>query len=351
MIIYKRFGDKNLSKKELIFNTILRCLIPSILFFLVETSFWIIGGVYAIWCLNNGKHLYSFVIWGIDDKIPIIPEFLIFYVPALVIWTIGVMYIFLVRGENVYWKFLSISFIVFFISLVLYLIFPADSKDTLATWGVQQLKGRDDFFARNMFNTLGGNGEPIGFSAYHSNFPSMHCSCTILVLFGMCSNFFSDKVYKNMSKWRWYIHLTNAIFFVYTILVCASTFILKQHFFVDWILSLSICVIVWNCYNFSSNYLKKRNINRPNIIQQFFTSLSITCNLSTISSYPCAYSWSKKVNFLVNEKIKKKSSMIVFDLFVMIIIAIVAAALILIPTLFGSDFPLHLYKDFQPIQV
>ena len=193
--------------------------------------------------LNSGCYPI-FTLETCDYNIPLIPWFNIFYLTAVPTWTVLPIFIYLIYGPRRYAKLLSREIFVFIICSIVALLFPVSCQPIL-DYADQVMIDKFGFWNDIQKWMLSTNHSPF------LSFPSNHCVCQILLLYAVIDFNFIDKTNKNDStktkiiKWT----LTTILCF-FTVMVCTSTYVLKVHFFVDWIPSFIICTFVWVAMHF-----------------------------------------------------------------------------------------------------
>ncbi len=181
-----------------------------------------------------------------DYNIPIISWFNAFYLTAVPTWTIVPIVLFLVYGPKRFGKLISIEILVYSICFVISIILPV-SSEPVQQYAKQQMVNQFGFWndiEKWMLNT----NFPL------LSFPSNHCTNEILLMFAIIDFNFFNKTNKKDSKkiliWKW---IFTSLFSCYAVMVCVSTFVLKAHFFVDWIPSVIICIVCWIAMRFVKN--------------------------------------------------------------------------------------------------
>lgn len=293
-----KFTKKNINNW---IKTIFQVLFPLFLFWLIESVIWYFGGLVgiALHPLN-----WFFEPFTIDKQLPIVSWMLIFYIPASALWMLGPVFIYLLKGPKNYYKFLSVSIVVMLLTFIIYTVFPTYSMN-LAAYGRQQLEQYQqswNMFDKRIYSML-GNGS--GYSAL----PSNHVSCTWLVTFGIIfcvdENKKPEFKPKVIPKWYKISAIVIKIFFViYSILVGLSTFLLKQHFFVDWIGSILITFPIYFLFIdlSSTDFLHKPLIKFFNSL--YFVSSFIDSDWKYYNEKEI-YEWAKNSRSFIDQKVSK----------------------------------------------
>ncbi len=276
----------------------------SMLFSVIGCIDWDVAGIYQKTIEHNGTTLNSLI--TIDKYIPIISPLIVIYLTAVGSWVLFPFIIYLVYGKEKYAKTLGVSVFLFIVSLTIKLSFPV-STGTVEQYGVEVLKqkvadGTATFFDKSIITLL-----ESGF--YYSGFPSNHCSEQLLLFIAIVDfNFFSRRNkydpfqkqgYMNNSNLPLRIFLTILVA-IYTVLVCASTFILKVHYFVDWIPSLCLTLFFWIVLSI---------FRKINIFQRLFLKFMVNYSAgfgyesNVNNEYLAKITWANKM--FTEEKISK----------------------------------------------
>lgn len=203
---------------------------------------------------NNGTYP-PFSLITCDYNIPIISWFNAFYLTAVPSWTIVPIILFLVYGSKRYSKLISIEIYVYIISFVISIAFPV-SSEVIQEYGKQQMATKFGFWADIEKWMLSTNFPLL-------SFPSNHCINEILLMYAIIDFNFFDKTNKKDSKKTLTLKsIFTSLFSIYAVMVCVSTFVLKAHFFVDWIPSFIICTICWIGLRFVKNDKIANGLNK-----------------------------------------------------------------------------------------
>lgn len=223
--------DNNISKWKEIYIVLLVSLTSGFVFFTMENWVWFYGYSLGKVLQTNG---YVFEPWTFEQNIPVIPAFFYIYIIAIPFWILGFMGIYYFKGAKSCYKVLGISAFIFFITAIIYTAAPTYAGN-LAVCGWKQIDGKHGVMYDTV-RTMWTSG------VYLSACPSQHSSCSIIIALA----FLGGRDDKSFSKKNeWYRPLVTSLIWMYAILVCLSTFFLKQHFFIDWIVSLGLCCLCW----------------------------------------------------------------------------------------------------------
>ena len=226
----KKF-NKDLSEQKNKYIVLLVGITSAFVFLTMENCVWLYGYLIGKLLQTNG---YVFEPWMFEKNIPVVSQFFFIYIFAIPFWIFSFTGIYYLKGPKACYKSLGISAIVFFITGIIYTAAPTYAGN-LAAYGWKQIANKNGFIydkIRIMWNT----------GIYLSACPSQHCSCSILITFAFLFNKNEKQVNKNQIISR---YLVSSFISIYSFLVCLSTFLLKQHFFIDWLVSLSLCSLCW----------------------------------------------------------------------------------------------------------
>lgn len=153
--------------------------------------------------LTDNRYHYSLAI-SLDSKIPFVPEFMLIYWGAYISW--GLNYILAARESREHCRrSITADLIAKAVCFVIFLLLPT----TIARPGIVG-GGLTAWLSRIMYAA----DTPVAL------FPSIHCLDSWL-----CWRFLTD-CKKVPRRYKW-------VNFVFSLLVCASTVLVKQHVFVD----------------------------------------------------------------------------------------------------------------------
>lgn len=182
--------------------------------------FWILLWlVYAIWygVLNRLDLNFHEIHLPIDDKIPFIEPFVIFYILWYVYIAFALIFT-LIKSKKDFLTMVAMIFISMIASLIVCTVYPSkitfrpDSPPghNIFSWIIQIVYDTD---------------QPVNV------FPSIHCIVTIMITVAF---FFSESM-KGKT-------LVKALFVILTIGICLSTVFIKQHSFADFLLAMGMSV-------------------------------------------------------------------------------------------------------------
>jgi len=196
--------------------------------FLISISVLLIGQAFFYWFLKFFQTNPHYLNFNIDQKIPFIPNFIYIYNTFYPFMFITLLYLFK-HDEKVYMKGIISGIIGFLICDIIFLAYPTIMlrPSIPKTNFLTNLILKITFF----FDTPALNC-----------FPSIHC----LFCFQIIYSFIFTKHIKLKKK---------IPIIIYSLLIIISTVLVKQHYVVDIISALSICIIsnllvdVTNFYN------------------------------------------------------------------------------------------------------
>ena len=186
---------------------------------------------YGLYLLGNWlAHVTGTLSWAfapkvpfIDDKIPFIGFFVIFYIYSYIFWICGPAAVSLTGKDNFkkFCKAMTASYLmgfVFFVFMPTYIDRVAENVYFYAN-----RPGVIGWMLRFAYDNDGGN---IGYNL----FPSYHCLISACCYLGVRKRPEISKAFKVYS-------------FVMTVLICMSTVFIKQHYFLDIIGGLAVPAI------------------------------------------------------------------------------------------------------------
>lgn len=164
---------------------------------------------------HNMTHhtLFTFI----DHNAPILPFFSIIYLGCYIFWVVN--YAIAGRmGKQYFYDFITNIFLGYIISGLIFCIYPT-------------------YINRPELSEIHGFGKMLMTYVYTTDtpvnlFPSMHCQIS-----WYC--FLAVKGQKKISKWYQYVSLVIAI------LVCISTVVIRQHYFLDIVAGIAIAEITY----------------------------------------------------------------------------------------------------------
>lgn len=221
-------------------------LIWSAFFYVIQsTEYCFRGGIQTLLCVNGPMHINDLT--TIDYQIPIYMLFLPYYAMAFGVWAVCPLFLFLIYGPKRFCKFLSIACATYLTSTIISICFPADCSNVVR-YGMELLK--DETGIKQYWHSILGLSSNFGFSC----FPSGHCTSTILLMLAIIDFNFFHKTNKKDTVNKILLKVLFSIFAIYyTAMVCGGTFVLKEHYFVDWICSFVMCLIVWTTISLIKN--------------------------------------------------------------------------------------------------
>ncbi len=177
--------------------------------------------------INSGMTHHTLITF-IDRKAPIIPAFAIIYLGCYIFWVIN--YAIAGRmGKQYFYDFIANILLGYLISGFIFCIFPT----YIDRPALSEINGFGKFFVTYVYNT----DTPVNL------FPSMHCQIS-----WYC--YLAVKGHKEIGKWYQYTSLVIAL------LVCISTVVIRQHYFLDIIGGIAIA-------EFTFRFAMKKHIGTP----------------------------------------------------------------------------------------
>ncbi len=161
----------------------------------------------------------------IDDKIPVISFFVIFYLFSYVFWICGPIIASLTEKRNFINYIIGLS-AAYIIGFLIFLFMPTYMDR--AAEGIMAYAERPGLFNALLKIVYGADGGNLAFNL----FPSYHCLISLYCYLGIRKR---NEVSKGVRIYS----------LVMTILICMSTVFTKQHYFIDIIGGLAISII---CY-------------------------------------------------------------------------------------------------------
>lgn len=159
--------------------------------------------------ITSGMTHHDLSTW-IDLKIPFVPAFIVIYVLAYVQWAYGIYYL-STRGRDVAYKFLAATMIGEIMCFITFIAVPTELCGAVTQ---PEVTGGDVFSW--MTRLIYSLDEP------NNLFPSLHCFASWMCFRGI---FYIEKEKRNKAY--------TVFSFVFSLLVFASTVLVKQHVFVD----------------------------------------------------------------------------------------------------------------------
>ena len=201
---------KNLMKK--LFTYIPKyVVIPVICIFSLQSLIY-----FGTKLINNSMEHHT-LITKIDKIAPILPSFAIIYVGCYIFWAFN--YAIAGRmGKNYFYNFLANVVIGYLISGIIFCIYPT----YITRPSLDNINGFGKLFMTYVYNT----DTPVNL------FPSMHCQISWYCFLAVYGHKEINKCYQVVS-------------FIIAILVCISTVVIRQHYFVDIIAGVAIAEITF----------------------------------------------------------------------------------------------------------
>lgn len=170
------------------------------------------------------NHVWSPKIPVIDNGIPLVPFFVIFYVLSYAFWIVSLIVVFRTEKRN-YINFIFAYVLHLIVGAIVFASAPS-FMDRSVEGIYETVKNGKDIFSKLLFIVYEGDG---GTSAFNL-FPSLHCSISFLCFLAI----FNDKNFNLASK---IVSLTLVI------LITLSTVFTKQHYFIDTIGGYALALI------------------------------------------------------------------------------------------------------------
>ena len=184
--------------------------------FLISISILLIGQAFFYWFLKFFQTNPHYLNFDIDQKIPFIPNFIYIYNTFYPFMFLTLLYLF-TKDENVYMKGIISGILGFLICDIIFLIYPTIMQrppipeTNLLTEFVLKVTFFFDTPALNCF-------------------PSIHCLFCFQIIYSF--------IFTNQIELKKKIPII-----IYSLLIIMSTILVKQHYVVDIISALSICII------------------------------------------------------------------------------------------------------------
>lgn len=199
---------------------------------------WVLGIVYfilqyAMYRLANLlSRVFGTIDWAfapkipfIDDNIPVISVFVVFYIFSYVFWICGPIIASLTEKRNFINYIIGLS-AAYLIGFLIFLFMPTYMDR--AAEGLMHFAERPGVFNALLKMVYGADGGDLAFNL----FPSYHCLISLYCYLGIRKR---EEVSKGVRIYS----------LVMTILICMSTVFTKQHYFLDILGGLGISLI---CY-------------------------------------------------------------------------------------------------------
>ena len=182
--------------------------------------------------LTSHRYHYDFTS-EFDRAVPLIPEFVWFYILAFPFWAVG--YILAAqRGKDTFYRFVATDLTVHLACLILFLLIPTTNVRPELTGNTVSEK-----MLRFIYEIDGGTSP--------SNlFPSIHCYVSWLCWRGL-------KGASEIPKWYQRFSL------VFAGLIIISTQVLKQHYLIDALAGVCLVEMAWRFYGCKCRYRGLQN--------------------------------------------------------------------------------------------
>lgn len=174
---------------------------------------------YLTQVINQNRTLYDLTIHFIDDKVPFISFFVIFYIISYPFWVISPLII-CKSSKQDYLNWVISAVTLYIITFTTYVIIP--------TTITRPIVENNNIFDKlvNMIYLSDSPDRPTNL------FPSMHCWISVVCYLGVSKQNNINKYYRIGSL-------------ILAILICLSTQFIKQHYIVDLISGVLLPVIVF----------------------------------------------------------------------------------------------------------
>lgn len=184
--------------------------------FLISISILLIGQAFFYWFLKFFQTNPHYLNFDIDQKIPFIPNFIYIYNTFYPFMFLTLLYLF-TKDENVYMKGIISGILGFLICDIIFLIYPTIMQRP----PIPETNLLTDFVLKVtfFFDTPALNC-----------FPSIHCLFCFQIIYSF--------ILTNQIELKKKIPII-----IYSLLIIMSTILVKQHYVVDIISALSICII------------------------------------------------------------------------------------------------------------
>ena len=194
--------------------------IAGIIFLLSEYGLYLLGP----WIAQK----IGTVSWGfapkipfIDDNIPFVGIFVIVYIYSYIFWVCGPMAVSLTDKKN-FKDFYIASFVSFFVGFLIFVFMPTYlDRAAENVYSYAEGTGAIKWMLRFIYNNDGGN------TVAYNCLPSFHCQLSLCCYLGVRKRPEISKGYRVYS-------------FIMTVLICMSTVLIKQHYFLDIVGGLAV---------------------------------------------------------------------------------------------------------------
>ena len=150
----------------------------------------------------------------LDDKIPLVPVFVVIYLYAFIVWIMGPGFTSL-AGKHHFINYVTGLLLAYFIGFVIFTLFPT-ALDRQAEGALQAVAGSNDIFCKILNQVYTSDGGQFS----RNLFPSFHCMLSTYCYLAVRGK---EEVSKGVRIYS----------LVQAILVCLSTVFTKQHYIID----------------------------------------------------------------------------------------------------------------------
>lgn len=175
----------------------------------------------------------------IDNAIPILPIFAIFYIWSYIFWFFAPVMA-SISGKEQFKKFVIGQLLAYFVGFIIYIIMPT-YMDRVEEGLIEY--SQSGHWLLNIIYSIDG-----GRCAFNL-LPSYHC---------MTSTYSFLAVYRQEKISKGY----RIYSLVIAILICMSTVFIKQHYFMDTIVGIGIAIICYVLVNLICKFVSKKNNNQ-----------------------------------------------------------------------------------------
>lgn len=205
-----------------------RAWFAAIGFFLAQLACYQLGNLFSI-LLGTAENAFAPKIPFIDDAIPIIPVFIVFYIYSYVFWFFSPMAVSLTKKEN-FINYTIGLLVSYFIGFLTFAFFP--SYIDRAGEGLLDYVAEPGIFRKLMGIIYFFDGGTKGFNLT----PSFHCLTSVYCYLGVRKQPEISRGYKIYAL-------------VLAVLICMSTVFTKQHYIIDVFCGIALPLIVYVIVN------------------------------------------------------------------------------------------------------
>jgi membrane-associated phospholipid phosphatase len=192
----------------------LYAIIPTLLLLLIQIIIY-----YGSQLINKHLPAYDLTIKGFDDRVPIVPFFVVFYLLSMPWWYI-VPFIVAKVSKQHFWNWFLAFVICYWVCGIIYIVFPT----TITRPSIENTT----IFHR-LINVVYQNDTP---ERAINLFPSTHCFISWICYLGVRGKTEIPKWYRLFSL-------------VFSICIALSTQLIKQHYIVDLISGILLAELVY----------------------------------------------------------------------------------------------------------